>query len=94
MLFVVFGAVLLSTMLAGVTHMLGSFVSIAIDPDNFNQWPPVGASSWLIIAGYASIILLITNIVRFVQKKYTGASDFILAIGLMLVPFLFAAIFQ
>lgn len=74
--------------------MLGSFVSLIVDPNNFNQWPPAKPSSWLIDAGYASGVLLIANIVRFVQKRYTGLSDLVLGFGLMLVPFLFAAIFQ
>lgn len=94
MLFVVFGTVIVCTAIAGVSHMLGSLFSIAFDPDNFNQWPPVGASSWLIVAGYASIILAIANIVRFRERTYTGTSDLVLGAGLILVPFLFAAIFQ
>jgi hypothetical protein len=94
MLFVGFGMILLSTMLVGMTHMLGSFLSIAIDPGNFNQWPPEGASSWLIIMAYAAIVLLVANFVRFKQGKYTGWFDAVFSLGTMLVPFLFAAIFQ
>lgn len=89
-----FGMLLVGTLVTGMSHLLGSFVSIAIDPHHFNQWPPVGASSWLIIAGYAAIVLAIANIVRFAEKRYTGSSDLVIGLGLMLIPFLFAAIFQ